>query len=93
MASVATGVLEPSYRHLDMVKRRSSADQPRNNRRIVTNVRAIGASKMNASRINVTLPSRRRRQRFMMGTSIRCKYTPEALRFYNSLAQLKDVHY
>jgi len=52
-----------------------TADQLKNHRKTVANVRAMGASKISASRINVSLSYGRGRQRFMMGTSIRRKYT------------------
>ena len=52
---------------------KSMADQPKNHRRIIANVAAIGASKASASPLKVSRSVRRRCLGFMMGTSIRCK--------------------
>ena len=67
-----------------------TADQPKNHRRIIANVAAIGASKASASPLKVSRSVRRHCLGFMMGTSIRDKNTHG---FYDSRAQLKAVHY
>ena len=52
-------------------------DQPKNHRRIIAHVAAIGASKASASRFNASV-YRLRRQRFTTGTSMSGKLSPLA---------------
>ena len=61
----------------DIGEAKTTADQPKNHRRIIAHVAAIGATKASASRFNVSPLYRLRRERFKTGTSMSRKLSHE----------------